>query len=308
MKVAACLKGTSLTEDDLDRADTVVTGAQELRIIRNLMALTENCPGVAAEAGARYQLASAGILGFALLSSPTLGDALSVALRFSQLSSTFHKFTEIIENDECVLALEDDDIPSDVRDFVLERDLTAIAGITPILFGGTLPTGVHVIVRVGTDSPLHVLTERVPVEFNGARNALVIPAHQLGAPLPSADPHTAELCVRQCQELLDLRRARTGIAGAVRSQLLRDPARVPAMRAIASGMHIGERTLHRRLAREGTSYRALLDEVRETLAKELLTNGFTVKEVSDRLGYSEPAAFTHAYTRWRGAPPSTHLT
>ncbi|MGC7358092.1 helix-turn-helix domain-containing protein, partial [Mycobacteroides abscessus subsp. massiliense] len=49
---------------------------------------------------------------------------------------------------------------------------------------------------------------------------------------------------------------------------------------------------------------ALLDEVRETLARELLRNGFSVREVSDRLGYSEPAAFTHAYTRWRGMPPS----
>ncbi|WP_426315906.1 helix-turn-helix domain-containing protein, partial [Mycobacteroides abscessus] len=38
--------------------------------------------------------------------------------------------------------------------------------------------------------------------------------------------------------------------------------------------------------------------------RELLRNGFSVREVSDRLGYSEPAAFTHAYTRWRGMPPS----
>jgi AraC-like DNA-binding protein len=275
------------------------------------MALTGNHPGVAAEAGARYQLASAGILGFALLSSPTLADALSVALRFSQLSSTFHKFTLTLENEQCVLVLEDDDIPPDVRNFVLERDLTAIAGIVPILFGGSLPAGAYLTVRAGPDSALRMLADRVPavpVEFEAQRNALVIPAHQLGAPLPSADPHTAELCVHECQELLDARRARDGIAGAVRSLLLRDPARVPAMSEIAANMHIGERTLHRRLAREGTSYRALLDEVRETLAKELLTNGFTVKEVSDRLGYSEPAAFTHAYTRWHGSPPSTHLT
>ncbi|SIM66750.1 transcriptional regulator [Mycobacteroides abscessus subsp. abscessus] len=76
------------------------------------------------------------------------------------------------------------------------------------------------------------------------------------------------------------------------------------MGQVAASLHIGERTLHRRLAREGTSYRALLDEVRETLARELLRNGLSVREVSDRLGYSEPAAFTHAYTRWRGMPPS----
>lgn len=162
--------------------------------------------------------------------------------------------------------------------------------------------------RSGPDTPLRLLAELLTVEFDSPRNALVFPTELLAAPLPTADPHTAALCVRQCEELLEQRRSRDGIAGEVRHQLLRVPGQVPTMGHIAAGMHIAERTLHRRLAREGTSYRALLDEVRETLAKELLANDLTVKEVSDRLGYSEPAAFTHAYTRWHGAPPRAHLT
>jgi AraC-like DNA-binding protein len=63
--------------------------------------------------------------------------------------------------------------------------------------------------------------------------------------------------------------------------------------------------LRRHLDREGTSYRSLFDEVRDTLAVEMLgAAGLTVAEVATRLGYAEPASFTHAFTRWRGTPPS----
>ncbi len=302
----SCLAGTALTDADLVGPDAVVTGTQELQIIRNLLVLTGNPPGLGIEVGTRYQIASAGILGFALLSSRTMGDALSVGLRFSQLSSTFHRFTLTVGGEDSIFDLDESDIPLDVRHFLLERDLTAIAGIVPILFGGVMPPGARVMLRTDRDTPLRLLAELLTVEFESPRNALVFPTELLAAPLPTADPHTAALCVRQCEELLEQRRSRDGIAGVVRNQLLRVPGQVPTMGLIAAGMHIAERTLHRRLAREGTSYRALLDEVRETLAKELLANGLTVKEVSDRLGYSEPAAFTHAYTRWHGSPPSTH--
>jgi AraC-like DNA-binding protein len=67
------------------------------------------------------------------------------------------------------------------------------------------------------------------------------------------------------------------------------------------------RTLHRHLAIEHTSYRALAKETREALATELLgTTGLTVAEVADRLGYSEVAAFSRAFKLWTGASPKTY--
>ena len=79
---------------------------------------------------------------------------------------------------------------------------------------------------------------------------------------------------------------------------------MPSMGQVARELAVAERTLHRQLAAEHTSFRALVDEVRETLAVELLGNNLTVEEVARRLGYSETAAFTHAFKRWRGHPPS----
>ena len=50
----------------------------------------------------------------------------------------------------------------------------------------------------------------------------------------------------------------------------------------------------------------LVEEIRDTIASELLTGGLSVQQVASRLGYSETASFTHAYTRWHGFPPSRH--
>ena len=64
-------------------------------------------------------------------------------------------------------------------------------------------------------------------------------------------------------------------------------------------------TLYRRLKAEGTSFQALLDEVRSTLAAQLLQQpGRSISEVAYNLGFSEPAAFHRAYRRWYGEAPS----
>jgi AraC-like DNA-binding protein len=65
------------------------------------------------------------------------------------------------------------------------------------------------------------------------------------------------------------------------------------------------RTLRRRLDDEGTSYRELVEEVRQTLAQELLkTAGMKMEEVAERLGYSDATSFAHAFRRWKGRSPS----
>ncbi|SPA23101.1 hypothetical protein CBM2633_B90392 [Cupriavidus taiwanensis] len=63
------------------------------------------------------------------------------------------------------------------------------------------------------------------------------------------------------------------------------------------------RTLHRRLAGEGTSVRKLQEEVRESLADELLESGLTLTQVGEALGYGEVSNFIRAYRRWKGLTP-----
>jgi AraC-like DNA-binding protein len=61
------------------------------------------------------------------------------------------------------------------------------------------------------------------------------------------------------------------------------------------------------LAAEHTSFRSLAEECRKARAQDLLaTPGLAVEEVAARLGYSEAAAFTHAFKRWTGEAPQAY--
>ncbi len=141
--------------------------------------------------------------------------------------------------------------------------------------------------------------------FPGRRhNRIAVPRGFLDQPAPLADTNTARMLNRQCRELLDRRLSRVGVAGQVRSRLLHQPGELPSMQTVADELHIDPRTLRRRLVSEGTSFRALLDEVRRGMALELLGRDIPVEQIARHLGYTETANFTHAFKRWEGLTPS----
>lgn len=147
----------------------------------------------------------------------------------------------------------------------------------------------------------------VPVVHRAEVDELVLAAEVLDRPLPRADARTAALTEAHCIALLEQRRARGGVAGAVRDRLLRDPAHPPALEEVAAERGVTARTLRRQLTAEGTGFRRLHDEVREALAHELLVvAGLSVEQTARRVGYLEVASFVHAFRRWTGTTPGAY--
>ena len=91
------------------------------------------------------------------------------------------------------------------------------------------------------------------------------------------------------------------VGSLLQERLAEGPARVDA---ITRALTLSERTLHRRLAAEGTTYRALVERVRRELAEQLVGDpAVGVKEMAARLGFASPRAFHRAYQRWHGTTP-----
>jgi AraC-like DNA-binding protein len=78
---------------------------------------------------------------------------------------------------------------------------------------------------------------------------------------------------------------------------------VRPLEAIARELAMSPRTLKRRLAEEGASYTALLEERRKLRSFELLRSDLSVDQVAERLGYSDAANFTRAFRRWTNKTP-----
>jgi AraC-like DNA-binding protein len=74
--------------------------------------------------------------------------------------------------------------------------------------------------------------------------------------------------------------------------------------AIAELLGMRERTLHRRLQREGTSFRKLLDKTRKVSSGHYLQNTtLPINSIANALGYTGTDAFDHAFKRWYGTSP-----
>lgn len=309
LTVADCLADTELSPADIEDPSTEVQAGQELTILRNILARVDDPQAFARDVGVRYNFANMGILGYALLASPTLDDAVNVGCRFATLSSSFLRLTRHDTDAAAVIEFDDTQMPSDVREFMLQRDLFALINLAPLLIGRLASDAAVRVELPGIQLPMDRLEFpglTVEIDTSATRSALTIPNEILRLAMPAADVATAQVCVQQCADLLEARRQRRGIAAQVRTRLVRDPGRLPAMAVIAAELCMTERTLNRRLAAEHTSYRALVDEVRVTLAAALLESGLSVEQTARQLGYSETAAFTRAFTRWTGTPPSRH--
>ena len=78
---------------------------------------------------------------------------------------------------------------------------------------------------------------------------------------------------------------------------------------LASELGMSRATLQRRLKAEGTSYEAIVDGLRQRLARRYLRReNYSVKKTAYLLGFSDPAAFSRAFKRWTGSSPSALRT
>jgi AraC-like DNA-binding protein len=95
-------------------------------------------------------------------------------------------------------------------------------------------------------------------------------------------------------------------------QLRREIARLlvrgeSSIEQLARCTGMSSRTLQRRLTEAGVNYSGLLNDVRKTLALNLLENkSLALGEIAFALGYSEVSAFNHAFRRWVGQSPGDY--
>lgn len=144
------------------------------------------------------------------------------------------------------------------------------------------------------------------VRFGQPDNCIEFRAADLDAGLLSANPALLEIFEARARALLDQLDARGPVSRRVLAALAaRINGRVPPLGEVAGALAMSPRTLQRELLNEQTSYRLLLDTALREIAMEQLSQpGRSAADVAFLLGFSEPSAFTRAFRRWTGTPPT----
>lgn len=149
----------------------------------------------------------------------------------------------------------------------------------------------------------------VAVRFDAPAAALVYDLKCMLAPFTQRDRRLAELLSEHASELMQRvpRVQEAAWRDQVRAYIVEGlPRGEWALEHVAWRCGVGERTLRRRLAEAGTSYRALVDDVRKERALAWLDGPGSVSRVAQRLGFSDATAFARAFRRWTGIAPHAH--
>lgn len=287
--------------------NATVPASRELAFIQRVIGLDLD-PGLGLQAGQRHHFGVFGMWGLAIVSSGTLGDAIRLGLRYIDLTHTFLDWTFAVGPDVPRLRLRERWDLGTARRFVIERDLAAATTLLVDLLG-------HRRALAGISLPFPAPDYRAryrdvfgaePV-FDAAAAEISVHADLLSARPLQANPMAARLAEDHCRRLVSGMSRAGSTVRAVRRALLERPGEFPSQARIARRMNLSERSLRRRLAEESTSYRQILDQVRETLARAYLSDtNLRVEDIAERLGYSDAANFSHAFRRWTGTAPGRY--
>lgn len=302
---ARSLRDTGIVPSRLTDPGAEIAEGQELTLVRNIVAELGDLPGIGLLAGSRYHVTTHGVWGFAVISSPTVRRAVEVGVRYADLAFSHSAVSVVTEDDLIAIRFDDRWVPPTLRPFLAERDVAATWTVQHDVLPVDLPLRRlrFTFPDPGAAAAHYTKLFGIRPEFGAPHHEIAFDAAILDLPLPQANPHTALVCELQCARLLQKRRARLGLAGRVRDTLLRTPNATADQDVVAAELAVSVRTMRRRLAEEGTSFRELVAETTGLLAEELLTAGLTVQEVAHRLGYAGAPSFSYAFKRWSGTSP-----
>jgi AraC-like DNA-binding protein len=253
------------------------------------------------------QLSNLGPVGMLIRDQPTLRDSLAVLLRY-----------HMALNGGLALVIEE------AAGVVVIREEVVLGRVMPVRQGIELAIGVMLrLMRqfLGTDwRPRRVcFTHAAPrdigthlrvfgpiVEFRHDFNGIVCARQDLDTPNPSADPAMA----RYAQQLLDATLSQEAQTPALldevrRTALLLLPSGRCSIEQVAEHLGVVCRTVQRRLAEQGTSFSAVINELRTELAhRHVEGSERALTEVAALLGFSAPSGFSRWYQGQFGCSPT----
>jgi AraC-like DNA-binding protein len=301
------LRHSGVTESMLKQPTELITQAQELTVFAAAMHYSGDSV-LGLEIGAAFHLPSYGLLGYTMLISPTLALALRRAIDFPTLLGSYFQLSLQVRGDTAWIVASGYHYSADLEVFNTDMCVASMwALVCDSLGSRRVPSKVRFKHSPPPHAAAYVKVLGCEPEFNAVENSLGFPGEWLDQPLQFAEPVSCHMALQQCEQLERewSRAAGDGLLARLLRLLHADPRRYRSLEVMASALCLSARTLRRRLQAADTTFQLVLDQALRERALEYLTKTRTpIAEISDLLGYSEPASFRQAFKRWTGKSPS----
>lgn len=306
-EVERWLELSELNNDNLEDSSFTLSMPQFRQLMLDGIRIARE-PALGLFIGERLVARTHGFVGYAIINSRTIREVLEVIERFLSLRISVLASSYEVHSKEVRLVLTELFPLGDIQRPVVEAVLMAIKNLIDAVSMGTCSIlSAHFPFAAPDYTELAQELLGCEVRYNQDWIGLALPAEVLDVPLKMADPNAFEEAERICQKLLNKLEANETTTTRVRRLLLEKQNGFPSLQATARLLHMTPRTLHRRLTEEGTTYRAILEDVRYRLASDHLRSGHSsIEEIAYMLGYTDSANFRRAFKRWASVPPSTY--
>ena len=263
-------------------------------------------PSLALNLGQLNYVSQLGIFGFAVQSCSNLRQILTLMLRYHPIMKQEVRWQIGEFENNVSVRFKMDTGSTEQQKLMTELAFSNFFAVAKTLTNKSLAaTEVHLIFPKPDYYRTYKKFLPVPLRFNQPHNQILVPKAVLDSPVKTANPASQVVFQQLCEEMLqDLNRIENTSA-AVRRLLIQSAGDFPNIDQVADKLHMSKSTLGRRLERECTSFRTIIDEVKNLLAKEYLTNTeLTVADIAHLLDYTDTANFRRAFVRWNKMTPS----
>src|SRR5579871_225346 len=297
---------TGVEASQMEDPHARISHRQRLAIYRNAKRLAKRSD-IGLLAGARQRISDYGIYGYAMVSSRTFGDALLFSLdHVTMAGPAVRQISFRIEGTTAILRSHGLDTLGDLLPFAAEFWRSSMTSLFSRVLEAPFPTKRMIFPFA---PPQHWRNyERLfncAIDFDADCMEWHFAADVLDRPCPNANPITAKVCQQLCNTVMTERPGESELVRKVRSAWLNSPNKFPVAAEIASELGLSLRTFHRRLADDGQSYQSIVDDMRRTLATELLENtNMGIDQIAERVGFADATSFRKAFRKWTNRSPS----
>ncbi len=288
-----------------DDGANVIPHAALGRLLTLCVART-NCPHFGLSVGRRATILSLGLVGRLMQQSETVGEAMRALVSNLSIQNRGSVPSLTISGDTALFTFSVYQPEVESADQITDGSLAVAVNALRALCGSDWnPTEVLLPRVAPLDQAPYRRHFRAPVRFNQESAIIVFPARDLEIRIAGADPVMRALLEERIQQMKgsqgnefsdDIRRL-------LRTRLTSTHC---SAEVIAELLAMHRRTLSRRLKGSGMGYRAIANEIRFEIARQLLQDTeVPLGQIAAALGYSEASAFTRAFRRWSGQTPTT---
>lgn len=297
--------GLGFTTDDLADPNCKLSARQSLEMIRRSIRVA---PGLALglETGSRETFTAMGQIGYALITSSTVGEAIALGLSLQRDAGSFIGYEIISQGEEKAIVAGNQGYEPDLYRFFVEESFASFLQVARNLVGDKFRVKrVEVSYSAPTYSAAYRKMFGCEIAFNQARDAFVFNATWVTETLKTADRPSHIQALRAINALKADSEGPVEFVEAAGHLMKQNLQQVENAPEIAKKLGISERTLRRRLAEKGLTFQALQDSLRKEHALRLLeTSNLSIEVIGRLVGYDDPHNFRRAFKRWTGITPT----